>query len=285
MRRDQTIAPPDRLWTPWRMSYVGGSAREPGCVFCNRLEGNDDVASLIVHRAHRSFVILNLYPYNAGHLMVVPNAHVQDPSELDPETQSEMAALIGNLTVLLRRVLNCDGFNIGTNIGSAAGAGIADHLHQHVVPRWIGDANFMPILGSTKVLPELLSATYGKVRADIERDILSASEVKVLILVGHKPAIAVGASALPIVALEREVPVWQSLISSLAEDFHGIDLLGWAGSASTRVIEDSIPALAIRAEAVRADSSRFKLVENVSSTPLPKHDREIALRGLEWFPS
>lgn len=149
-----------RLWTPWRMRYIGGDADEAGCIFCNRLTANDDVASLIVHRGEHCFAIMNLYPYNTGHVMIVPNTHVANIDELTAETLTEMALLLPVLTRALRRVLNCDGFNIGLNIGSVAGAGVADHLHEHVVPRWEGDANFMPIIGDTMVLPELIPATY-----------------------------------------------------------------------------------------------------------------------------
>lgn len=142
------------------MRYIGGDAGEAGCIFCNRLTANDDVASLIVHRGEHCFAIMNLYPYNTGHVMIVPNTHVANIDELTAETLTEMALLLPVLTRALRRVLNCDGFNIGLNIGSVAGAGVADHLHEHVVPRWEGDANFMPIIGDTMVLPELIPATY-----------------------------------------------------------------------------------------------------------------------------
>ncbi len=283
MTSDPSITPRSRLWTPWRMTYIGGEAREPGCIFCNRLDGDDDHASLIVHRAPHAFVMLNLYPYNTGHLMVVPNAHVQDPSALDPETQSEMAALIGNLTAVLRRVFTCDGFNVGMNIGSAAGAGIAEHLHQHVVPRWVGDANFMPILASTKVLPELLPATYGKVRADIEREIRSASEAKVLALMGNYAGIAMTSSHLPIVTLEPELPVWQSVIGALTDDFEEVDILGWAGGGDTRDDDDSVPALAVRAKAIRPDATEFTVLEDVGSKLISDDDREIIQRGLARF--
>ncbi len=134
------------LWTPWRMRYVAGADREEGCIFCNRLAEQDDVQSLILHRGERAFVIMNLYPYNTGHLMIVPNAHVASPEDADPEVMREMAALRGPVLRALRRALSPDGFNLGLNVGAPAGAGVADHLHEHVVPRWQGDANFMPIL-------------------------------------------------------------------------------------------------------------------------------------------
>ncbi len=280
MLPDPTVTPRNRLWTPWRMAYVGGSAREPGCVFCTLRDADDDVASLIVHRGRHAFVILNLYPYNTGHLMVVPHAHVQDPSDLDPETQGEMAALIGNLTSMLRRVLGCAGFNIGMNIGDAAGAGIAEHLHQHVVPRWVGDANFMPILSSTKVLPELLAATYGKVRAEIERDIASASEARVVAFTGVPPGIVVERSALPVVTLEPGVAVWKSALGALSNDLDELSILGWAGHTDTGANRGSIPALAIHAMARPGGPGTFRVLPDDDMSSLSLVDREIVRRGL-----
>lgn len=280
MLPDPTVTPRNRLWTPWRMAYVGGSAREAGCVFCNRLASDDDTASLIVHRGQHAFVILNLYPYNTGHLMVVPHAHVRDPSELDADTQAEMAVLTGNLTGLLRRVLDCAGFNVGMNIGDAAGAGIAEHLHQHVVPRWVGDANFMPILSSTKVLPELLAATYGKVRAEIERDISSPTEAKVVVIVGHPLGVVVDDRRLPVVRLEPEVAVWKSALAVLSDDFDGLTIVGWAGHPDTRVTSHSVPALTIRAAARKAGSGRFEVLAGDDVASLPVADRESVRRGL-----
>ncbi|MBA2246630.1 MAG: HIT domain-containing protein [Chloroflexia bacterium] len=281
MHSDSTITPRNRLWTPWRMAYVGGTAREPGCVFCNRLAASDDSRSLILHRGRHAFIILNLYPYNTGHLMVVPHAHVQDPSELDPETQAEMAALIGNLTALLRRVLGCAGFNIGMNIGDAAGAGIAEHLHQHIVPRWVGDANFMPILSSTKVLPELLAATYGKIRAEIARDISGAGDAKVIAFVGDTPALVVEGSALPVVALESGRAVWKSVLDAFSGDFDELSILGWAGHFGTGKDEDTIPALAIRALTPRGGPQARRLLAHDDLASLSNADREIVQRALD----
>lgn len=283
MLPDPTVTPRNRLWTPWRMAYVGGAAREAGCVFCNRLESTDDVASLIVHRGRHAYVILNLYPYNTGHLMVVPHAHVQDPGELDSATQAEMASLTGNLTGLLRRTLGCAGFNIGMNIGNAAGAGIAEHLHQHIVPRWVGDANFMPILSSTKVLPELLAATYGKVRAEIERDITAATEARIVAFVGDSFAVAAGPSGLPVVTLEPGIAVWRSALDALAGDLKGISVLGWAGLADTGADSLTMPALAIRADATRSGERVITLLGHDGLETLPDADRGIAQRGMARF--
>jgi ATP adenylyltransferase len=153
----------ERMWTPWRSAYVGGEP-VPGCVFCGRAGQADDAASLIVLRADCCFVIMNLYPYNTGHVMIVPYRHVADPGDLSPAEWHEMVDLLPRLTAALKAIMKPDGFNIGMNVGTAAGAGIADHLHLHVVPRWAGDTNFMPVLGATKVLPELLPDTWARLR-------------------------------------------------------------------------------------------------------------------------
>lgn len=157
----------ERLWTPWRMVYVEGEKRH-GCVFCLALEEENDRDSLIVLRGERAFVILNLFPYNSGHSMVVPYDHVASLDDTDPDTRAEVFELANLMVEVSRIVLRCDGFNLGMNLGEVAGAGIADHIHLHVVPRWVGDANFMPILGDTMVMPELIPATYARLRAEAE---------------------------------------------------------------------------------------------------------------------
>ena len=153
----------ERLWTPWRSNYVGGQPA-PGCVFCASAARTDDAATLIVLRAERCFVIMNLYPYNTGHLMIVPYRHIAEPEALTLDEWRGMIDLVPQLTSALRTTLRPDGFNVGMNIGAAAGAGIADHLHLHIVPRWVGDTNFMPVVGATKVLPELIPDTYARLR-------------------------------------------------------------------------------------------------------------------------
>ncbi len=154
------------------MRYVGGGAKEEGCIFCNRLASADDAASLIVHREPDIFVIMNLFPYNTAHLMIVPTAHVESPETAPERALARLGTLLQPVTRALRRVLTCDGFNVGFNVGAVAGAGVAEHLHQHVVPRWTGDANFMPILAGTMVLPELIPVSYAKVRAELRREML-----------------------------------------------------------------------------------------------------------------
>jgi ATP adenylyltransferase len=160
------------------MRYVGGGAKEEGCVFCNRLAAENDVEALVLHRSERAFAILNLFPYNTGHLMLVPNAHVASPEEAPAGALAELALLLRPTLRALRRALGCQGFNVGFNVGAVAGAGVAEHLHQHVVPRWTGDANFMPIIASTMVMPELIPVTYAKVRAELEREV-AAEPVRV----------------------------------------------------------------------------------------------------------
>ncbi|MEJ7650114.1 MAG: HIT domain-containing protein [Nakamurella sp.] len=148
-----------RLWTPHRLAYVSsGENQQPGCPFC-RIPTLGDRQGLIVARGEHNFVVLNLYPYNPGHLMVVPYRHIADYSDLTDAELTEFSALTRRALTVIRSVSNPHGFNIGINAGAAAGAGIAPHLHQHVVPRWSGDANFMPVVAQTKVLPELLPTT------------------------------------------------------------------------------------------------------------------------------
>jgi ATP adenylyltransferase len=153
----------DRLWTPHRMAYIRGeskpaddTARE--CPFC-RIPALDDAEGLVVHRGETNYVVLNLYPYSPGHLMVCPYRHVADYTETTEEEAAEMSRFIRQAMQVIRSVSGAHGFNIGMNQGAVAGAGIAAHLHQHVVPRWSGDQNFMPIIGRTKTLPQLMTET------------------------------------------------------------------------------------------------------------------------------
>jgi ATP adenylyltransferase len=146
-----------RIWMPERMAYIKGESKD-GCPFCE-IPKMDDAEGLIVARAESVYVVLNLYPYNSGHVMVVPYRHVADYTELDETETAEVASHTQRAMSVLREVSGSQGFNIGMNQGSVAGAGIAPHLHQHVVPRWGGDTNFMPVVARTKVLPQLLRET------------------------------------------------------------------------------------------------------------------------------
>ncbi len=220
-----------RLWSPWRMGYVGGADREEGCIFCNRLGEEDDVRSLVLHRGERTFIIMNLYPYNTGHLMIVPNAHVASPEDADPEVMREMAGLRGPVLRALRRALSPDGFNLGLNVGAPAGAGVADHLHEHVVPRWQGDANFMPILASTMVMPELIPVTYAKLRAELAAELASGTQATDLVIVDDRMhALVDGNGRLTQVEPRRDEPVWRAAIRDARErGATEAELLGWAG--------------------------------------------------------
>ena len=152
-----------RLWTPWRMSYIRGESKDiDGCPFCVLPQRGDDAGALILYRGDAVYAVLNAYPYNPGHLMVVPYRHVAGLDELTDDEVGEMASLVQRSVRVLQSVSEPHAFNIGMNIGALAGAGIAEHLHQHVVPRWGGDTNFMPVIGHTRVLPELLEETYGR---------------------------------------------------------------------------------------------------------------------------
>lgn len=150
----------DRLWTPWRLAYVTAAAAEdPGCVFCAVGDQGPGPDSLVVYRGAHCFVILNLYPYNNGHLMVVPARHVGRLAVLTPEELDELMRLTRAAEMALDARYHPHGFNMGLNLGKPAGAGVLDHLHMHVVPRWNGDTNFMTVVGETRVLPETLDET------------------------------------------------------------------------------------------------------------------------------
>jgi ATP adenylyltransferase len=156
-----------RLWSPWRMTYLT-EERPQGCIFCLKAAERSDAENLIVWRGERAFIMLNRYPYNAGHLMVIPYVHVASVEDLPAETLTELMLLVNRSLAALRRAMAPEAFNIGANLGRAAGAGIADHVHMHVVPRWEGDTNFMPVFADVRVIPEFLADTYRKVRAAME---------------------------------------------------------------------------------------------------------------------
>ncbi|MBL8232745.1 MAG: HIT domain-containing protein [Bryobacterales bacterium] len=151
----------DHLWSPWRYRYVSKAEEPEGCVFCAKPQ-QEDRAALIVHRGTYCFVILNLFPYTSGHLLVVPYAHVATLEEASSETLQELMKLTADCSRHLRSVYKPKGLNAGMNLGECAGAGIAGHLHMHVLPRWPGDVNFMTAVGETRVLPEDLETTYDR---------------------------------------------------------------------------------------------------------------------------
>ncbi|MGE5692224.1 MAG: HIT family protein [Candidatus Zixiibacteriota bacterium] len=157
-KKEKKFLPPV-IWAPWREGFILGK-KEKGCIFCRRLKRKKDKADLILFRGERSFVIVNLYPYTSGHLMIVPNRHISELSDLTPDESAEMVELAAKSIGAMKKTMRPQGFNLGMNLGRAAGAGVAGHLHLHVVPRWAGDANFMPVVGKTKVFSVGLQKIY-----------------------------------------------------------------------------------------------------------------------------
>jgi len=231
----------ERLWAPWRLRYVEGSVRHRGCIFCEKPEAGDDVGELILLRGQRAYLIMNLYPYNTGHVMAVPFQHAADVAELERETTAELFELVTWLTVAQRRVLRCDGFNIGLNLGAVAGAGISDHLHVHIVPRWQGDANFMPILANTMVIPELIPVTYAKLRAELEVSAFgrpadsSVPQAGAVVWLPEEGKVAVrrahdGSIVLPKGHIEPGEAAYRAALREVAEEM-GLrgEVIGWGG--------------------------------------------------------
>ena len=153
----------DILWAPWRIDYILRE-REDGCIFCNRVQQNEDRKNLILYRGRTCFVIMNYYPYNNGHVMVVPNRHIAELPKLSAEEHNEMMQLVSRSIEVISEKMMPHGFNIGMNLGASAGAGVKDHVHFHVVPRWTGDMNFMPVTGHTKVISEALELTWERLK-------------------------------------------------------------------------------------------------------------------------
>ena len=154
----------DYLWSPWRMEYILTPKTDDGCIFCNGLKQPDGTDNLIIFRGPKAFVMLNRYPYTSGHLMVVPYEHQASLDLLETGSRTDIMDLSARALQVLEALYKPQGFNLGMNIGGAAGAGILDHVHLHVVPRWVGDTNFMSSISQTRVLPELLEETYRRVR-------------------------------------------------------------------------------------------------------------------------
>jgi len=164
----------DHIFTPWRYAYITTADRAPSCIFCDRAPSADtncenDESNLIVHRGEHCFVIVNAFPYTSGHVMVVPYAHLDQLDKLAAGAATEMMALAQRVETALRELYRPDGVNLGMNIGKAAGAGVAGHIHMHVLPRWVADANFMSVIGETRVLPEALEVTARRLREALRR--------------------------------------------------------------------------------------------------------------------
>jgi ATP adenylyltransferase len=160
----------DYLWTPWRYAYVSGTNQVTGCIFCNAPRESDEQAR-IVHRGTHCYVILNTYPYTNGHMMIVPYAHLDELRGLPEEAAHEMMALSQRMEGVLRELYRPDGINLGMNLGKAAGAGVAGHIHMHILPRWVADANFVSVIGETRVLPEALEVTWERIRQALRQNL------------------------------------------------------------------------------------------------------------------
>ena len=149
----------DKLWAPWRIKYIQ-APKGKGCVFCTKSEHGDDRDNLVLFRGENSFILMNLYPYSNGHLMIAPYQHTSETTDISRTTNTEIMTLVNQSMEILKTTMKAEGFNFGANLGKAAGAGIEEHLHYHVVPRWTGDTNFMPVLGHAKVMVEGLQETW-----------------------------------------------------------------------------------------------------------------------------
>jgi ATP adenylyltransferase len=159
----------ERIWAPWRIDYIVGGEREEGCIFCTKPASDKDDENLVVHRSPGAFTMMNKFPYNNGHLLVAPWRHVSDICELDPVENGLVLEEVCRALDVLKDVMKPDGFNIGINLGAVAGAGIEGHLHYHIVPRWHGDTNIMPVLADVKIIPEHLVSTCRKLREGFQR--------------------------------------------------------------------------------------------------------------------
>jgi ATP adenylyltransferase len=159
----------DYLWTPWRYAYVTTAEKASGCVFCDLPKLGDDAKARIVYRGEHCYIILNTYPYTPGHVMVVPFAHLDELQKLPLAAAHELMDLCQRMETVLRQLYTPDGINLGMNVGRAAGAGVAGHIHMHVLPRWVADANFVSVIGETRVLPEALDTTYRRIKEGIGR--------------------------------------------------------------------------------------------------------------------
>ncbi len=167
---------PARLHAPWRMEYISQTASpRDGCIFCTKPVQEKDRENGILYHGKLAYIILNAFPYNSGHLMIIPYQHTADFTELNAATLQEMMTLAQLALATLNRVMHPQGFNMGMNLGQSAGAGIAEHLHLHVVPRWTGDTNFMPVLGNTRVLPESLESTWERVKSALDEILAEAT--------------------------------------------------------------------------------------------------------------
>ena len=155
----------DRIWAPWRMDYIE-SSKEPGCVFCEKSQSKKDKKNLVLYRGMETFILMNLYPYTNGHLMIAPYLHTSDVNDLTEIANKEIMQFAKDCFNILKSKLGAEGFNFGANLGKVAGAGIDQHIHYHIVPRWSGDTNFMPVISDTKVMIEKLNKTWERLKPE-----------------------------------------------------------------------------------------------------------------------
>jgi len=158
----------DYIWTPWRYAYVTTAEKASGCVFCDLPKLGDDAKAHIVYRGAHCYIVLNTFPYTPGHVMIVPFAHLDELQKLPAESAHEMMDLSQRMETVLRQLYSPDGVNLGMNIGKAAGAGVAGHIHMHALPRWVADSNFVTVIGETRILPESLKLTYERIKGALE---------------------------------------------------------------------------------------------------------------------
>jgi len=163
----------DYLWTPWRYAYITGTTNSQGCVFCHNRDSQDDHKAWVVYRGSHCYICLNAFPYTSGHVMIIPYEHLDELQKLSRDAAHEMMDLCRRTETVLRTLYRPDGINLGINIGAAAGAGVAGHIHMHVLPRWIADANFMTVIGETRVLPESLDVTWERIRNEFAGSVKS----------------------------------------------------------------------------------------------------------------
>jgi len=158
----------DYIWTPWRYAYVTAAEKVSGCIFCDLPKLGDDAKAHIVHRGAHCYIVLNTFPYTPGHVMIVPFAHLDELQKLPAESAHEMMDLSQRMETVLRQLYSPDGVNLGMNIGKAAGAGVAGHIHMHALPRWVADSNFVTVIGETRILPESLQLSYQRIKGALE---------------------------------------------------------------------------------------------------------------------
>jgi ATP adenylyltransferase len=272
------------LWAPWRMEYVKRDPREHDCIFCAKANSRADIDDLVLWRGASTFAIMNLYPYNTGHFMVAPFQHLASPEMATDQVAREIAQFTPALLRATRRAFRCQGFNLGLNIGSVAGAGVADHMHWHVVPRWQGDANFMPILASTTVMPETLPVTYAKLRAEIVAEIDERAVIHQLVLNDQKSGLLViesdGRTAIPELIGSSDTPVWERAIAILESYSVSARLVTWSGSDTANEAQKSALGWIASSAATPIAGAQWLPIESLSEIDFAEGQRATVDDGI-----